>query len=112
MRNVLLLAVIMLCSFPAASQRMPAIQRYNGVAESMYLLERCREMTKERWEWLENVRTHAMRAAGWDEAQAQAHDKLLITEFQERYRAGVAKDRCNQLAHSTDVERKSTVKVP
>jgi hypothetical protein len=112
MKNAVSCLVLMLFCLTATGQTIPPVMRYNGVAESMYLLERCGEMTDERWEWLENVRMHAMRSAGWDEAQAQAHDRLLIAEFRQRYRAGVAKDRCNQLARATDQERKTTVRVP
>ena len=84
--------------------------RYNRIADQMYQLERCNEMTEERWEWLEHLRTQAMRAIGWDETLTQEHDKLLIVDFNARYRAGIAKDRCGELARATDVERRRAAK--
>lgn len=86
--------------------------RYNRVADRMYQLERCNEMTEERWEWLEDIRMRAMRALGWDEVVAQEHDKLLIADFNARYRAGISRARCGELARAADAERKGTVKTP
>jgi hypothetical protein len=111
-RNAAAFIVLVSCSFPAASQQISPMARYNRIAHQMYQLERCNEMTQERWEWLENERTHAMRAIGWDETLTQAHDDLLIADFSARYRAGIARERCEELARATDLERKSSAKVP
>jgi len=103
-----LIALLVLALFPfqAGGQETSPMARYKRVAERMYQLERCNEMTEERWVWLENVRIRAMRALGWDEVVAQQHDKLLIADFNARYRAGIAKKRCDELARAADVERK------
>lgn len=57
-------------------------------------------------------RGHAMRAGGWDAAQAAVHDGLLTSEFEKRYAAGIAKERCEQLVRSTDHEQATTRLVP
>src|SRR5687767_7830931 len=104
--------VLALCSFQAGGQPISPLARYNRIADQMYRLERCNEMTEERWEWLEDMRMRAMQAIGWDETLTQAHDNLLIADFNTRYRAGISKERCDELARSTDLERKRAVKVP
>ena len=86
--------------------------RYNRIAERMYQLERCNEMTQERWEWLESVRSRAQRALGWNEAVTQEHDKLLIADFNERYRDGIAKERCEDLARAADLDREKSRRLP
>jgi hypothetical protein len=53
-----------------------------------------------------------MRAGGWDAAQAAVHDGLLTSEFEKRYAAGIAKERCEQLVRSTDHEQATTRLVP
>ncbi|MCI3953769.1 MAG: hypothetical protein K0R53_3269 [Burkholderiales bacterium] len=112
MKNAILSILLMLSCSTAATQGVPPVMRYNGVAENIYLLDRCRALTAERRAWLENVRAHAMRAAGWDAAQAAAHDELLKSEFAQRYAAGIAKERCDQLARTTDHERATVRLVP
>lgn len=104
--------VLALFSFEPASQEASPMVRYNRVADRMYQLERCNEMTQERWEWLEEIRTRAAQALGWDEIVAQEHDKLLIVDFNARYRAGIARERCEELARAADAERKGTAKTP
>src|SRR5712691_440688 len=101
MTNAVLSIVLMLSCSTAASQGVPPIMRYNKVAESAYLLDRCGALTAERRVWLANVRGHAMHAAGWDAGQAAAQDELLWPEFEQRY-AVVAKERCDELARATD----------
>jgi hypothetical protein len=110
-KTVLFVLLTLFCS-GAASQGVPPIMRYNGVVENIYILYRCGALTSERLAWLDNVRGHAMRAAGWDEAKAHAQDQLLTPEFERRYAAGVAKDRCDQLGRATDHERATTRLVP
>lgn len=112
MKNAVLSITLMLSCSTAATQGVPPVMRYNGVAESMYILERCGAMTPERRAWLNNVRGHAMRSAGWNADDAAALDKLLKVEFEQRYAAGIAKERCDQLARATDHERSTVVKVP
>ena len=110
MRNAAALVVLLLCALPAASQPSSPMARYNAIADRMYQLERCNEMTQERWEWIERRRVQAMRALNWDEVLTQEHDKLLIADFDNRYRAGIDKDRCDELARAIDRDRKSTAK--
>jgi hypothetical protein len=112
MKNAALSIAIMLSCSTAASQGVPPIMRYNGVAENMYLLERCGALTTERRAWLNNVRGHAMRAAGWSAAQAAAHDQVLDREFEQRYVTMIPKERCDALARTTDHERATTRFVP
>lgn len=112
MKSAVLSIVLMLSCSTAASQGVPPIMRYNGVAENMYMLDRCGALTAERRAWLDNVRGHAMRAAGWDAAKAAAHDQLLKSEFEQRYASGIAKERCDQLARTTDHERATVLRVP
>ncbi|HZO04699.1 MAG TPA: hypothetical protein VFB93_26210 [Burkholderiales bacterium] len=85
--------------------------RYNGVAENIYLLERCGELNAERRAWLENVRGHAIRATGWTPAEVAAQDEALQREFRDRYPT-IPKERCEPLARATDIERARTLKVP
>jgi hypothetical protein len=112
MKNAVLSVVTMLWCATAASQGVPPVMRYNGVAENMYLLERCDALTTERRAWLNNVRGHAMRAAGWSAAEAAAHDLILDREFELRYVAMIPKERCDALARATDHERATTRLVP
>jgi hypothetical protein len=112
MKKTVLFVLLTLSCSSAAGQGVPPIMRYNGVVENIYILYRCGALTSERLAWLENVRGHAMRAAGWDEASAHAQDQLLTPEFEQRYAAGVSKDRCDQLARATDHERATTRLVP
>lgn len=112
MKKALLTLVLILTCSTVASQGMPPVMRYNGVAENMYQLERCGALTAERRAWLDNVRGHAMRAAGWGPAQAAAHDQVLKKEFDQRYAAGIAKERCDQLARTADHERATVRLVP
>ena len=111
MKNAALSIVIILLCSAARSQGLPPVMRYNGVAENIYLLERCGALTADRRAWLENVRGHALRATGWSSAEAAAHDRVLKQEYDQRYTA-VAKERCDQLARTTDHERATVVKVP
>lgn len=108
---ILAIALTLSCS-TVASQGVPPIMRYNGVVENIYLLHRCGALTSARLAWLENVREHAMRAAGWDETKAHAQDQLLTPEFERRYAAGVARERCDLLARATDQERATTRLAP
>jgi hypothetical protein len=112
MKRAILSIVLMLSCSTAASQGVPPVMRYNGVAENMYILDRCGGLTGERRAWLDNVRGHAMRAAGWDAAEAAAHDQLLRSEFEPRYAAGIPKERCDRLARATDHERATVRLVP
>jgi hypothetical protein len=111
MKNAALLIALMLSCSTAPAQGTPPVMRYNQVAENIYLLGRCGALTAERRAWLENVRGHTMRAAGWGAAEAAAQDQVLKPEFDQRYTV-VAKERCDQLARTTDHERATTVKVP
>jgi hypothetical protein len=112
MKQAALAIVLMLACSTAASQGVPPVMRYNGVVENIYILHRCGALTSARLAWLDNVREHAMRAAGWDEAKAHAQDQLLTPEFERRYAAGIAKERCDLLARATDRERATTRLVP
>jgi hypothetical protein len=107
------LLVFLLLSSAAAGQPkpVPPMMRYNAVAETMYLLERCGALTAQRRDWLENVRGHAARATEWSAAQLAAHDADLAREFRGRYPA-VEKERCEELARNIDNERATTIKVP
>jgi hypothetical protein len=86
--------------------------RYNGVVENIFILHRCGALTSARLAWLDNVRDHAMRAAGWSAAEANAQDRVLTPEFEKRYAAGIAKDRCDLLARATDREMATTRLAP
>ena len=112
MKNRVLFVLLTLCCSSAASQGVPPVMRYNGVVENIYILYRCGALTSERSAWLNNARGHAMRAAGWGETEAHAQDQLLTPEFEQRYAAGVAKERCDHLARATDHERATTRLVP
>jgi len=112
MKHAIMAAVLMLSCSAALSQGVPPVMRYNGVVENIYILYRCRALTSARLAWLDNVREHAMRAAGWDESKAHAQDQLLTPEFERRYAAGIPKERCDLLARATDHERATTRLAP
>jgi hypothetical protein len=112
LKNAALLVALASCAFQANSQPVSPMGRYNRIAERMYQLERCSEMTQERWEWLESVRSRAQRGLGWNEAVTQEHDKLLIVDFNARYRDGIAKEHCEELAHAADREREKSRRLP
>jgi hypothetical protein len=112
MKSAALSVVLMLACSTAASQGNTPVNRYNGVSENIYLLERCGGLTAERRAWLDNVRRHTMRAAGWDGGQAAAHDVVLKREFEQRYVVMISKERCEALARTTDHERATTVLAP
>jgi hypothetical protein len=111
MKSAALSVVLMLACSTAASQGNTPVNRYNGVSENIYLLERCGGLTAERQAWLENVRGHTLRATGWDAAQAAAHDLILQREFKQRYVVMIPKERCEALARTTDHERATTLLV-
>lgn len=112
-RAALLILCLSLPPAPAAEQTkpVPPVMRYNVVAETMFLLERCGALTSERREWLDNVRGHAVRAMEWSEAQLATHDAELQREFRERY-PSVDPARCEELARNIDIERATTIKIP
>jgi hypothetical protein len=111
MKNALLATLLLLAPSLAMSQGVPPVVRYNAIAESIYMLERCGMLTAERRAWTANVRENAMLANGWDAAKAAAHDQILKAEFAKRY-VEIPKERCDQLARGTDLERATTRKVP
>ena len=111
MKKTVLSIIITVWCCAATGQGVQPVVRYNSVAESMYLLQRCGALTSERRAWIENVREHAIRANGWDAVQLATHDKVLKAELDQRYTT-VPKERCDQLAQATDLEIKQTRKAP
>jgi len=110
MRPTSLALFLVLVYSPAVSQ-VPPVSRYNQVAETIFLLERCRALTAERRAWLENVRGHAVRATGWNAVQQAEQDGHLRRELKERYPT-LAPERCAELARNVDNEQATTVKAP
>ena len=86
--------------------RVPPIVRYNAIAESVYILNKCGELTAARREWLEHLRGHAMRGLDWSAAQWAAHDAALAREHAQTI-PYVPKDRCDEYARTTDHERRT-----
>ena len=111
MKTAVLSSLLFLAPGLAMSQGVPPVVRYNAIAESIYMLERCGAMTSERRAWTTNVRENAMRANGWDAGKAAEQDAILKPELARRH-AEITRERCDKLAHGTDLERTTTRKVP
>ncbi len=111
-RWVVVLASAFLCGAAAGrGHTVPPLARYNGIAETTYLLGRCGELTPERHEWLMHVADHAMRPLDWTPAQWAAHDVALTRDL-EWIHPTVSKERCAEVARAVDSERKTTPRAP
>jgi hypothetical protein len=102
-RHVAALLVCCAAAAPAFAKAPPAIMRYNTVAESTYLLDRCGELTPERRAWLRKLANIAKRPLRWSDRQRAAHDAALARDFARLY-PSVPKVRCDELVRSIDQE--------
>jgi hypothetical protein len=102
--QALLLPVTAL-AVPVAAQFSP-LMRYNTVAESMYVLDRCGELTVERRAWLRKLSDLAKGPLDWTADQWAAHDAALAKDLERLY-PSVPKERCAELTRSVDQERRN-----
>ena len=90
----------------AGIAQVAPIKRYNTASESLYLLQRCGELTDDRRVWLQRQRDDVKRNLDWTHGQWAAHETALKTEFEQQYPA-VPREKCSELARATDNERKA-----
>ena len=96
-------SLLALCA--AGSAQVAPIKRYNTASESLYLLQRCGELSDDRRAWLQRQRDDVKRNLDWTPGQWAAHETALKTEFEQQYPA-VPREKCSELARATDNESK------
>jgi hypothetical protein len=99
------LCVMLVSSLAIAQLQMTPIRRYNTISESIYLLQRCGELNQDRRTWLQGLRDQAKKQVEWSPSQWAEHDAALKTDF-DQHHAAVPKEKCVELATTTDHERK------
>lgn len=104
--RTLVLAALLLALCPLATAQVAPIKRYNTASESLYLLQRCGELTDDRRAWLQRVRDEVKRTLDWTPGQWAAHETALKAEFDQQYPA-LPREKCTELARATDNERKA-----
>lgn len=104
LRMAVAASLLTLCTAGAA--QVAPIKRYNTASESLYLLQRCGELTDDRRAWLQRVRDEVKRTLDWTPGQWAAHETALKTEFDQQYPA-LPREKCSELARATDNERKA-----
>ncbi len=94
--------------FASATGAQPfnPLLRYNNIAESTFILNKCGALTPERHEWLMHTLELAARSIQGTQPQWEQYDKDLLARLEKTYKT-VPKERCEELARSVDHERQT-----
>ncbi len=99
-------AAVAVLTLGAGAQTFNPLVRYNNIAESTFILNKCGALTPERHEWLMHTLELAARSIQGTAPQWEQYDKDLLARLEKAY-PSVPKERCEALARSVDHERQT-----